>query len=154
MKINALAIIVGGIIICASLIMFFSDPNKRFPAADKPAAASIVSTNVDVAPSRGSAYFWRNHYGIGSGGELRFRLSYVFTINGKEYHGNDAVLTPPSSSKIDILYNPGDPSENEIPKVEFRRIVAVFFFVLGLLVLLVFSGVLAPRQDKACEPGQ
>ena len=79
-----------------------------------------------------------------------FQLAYVFNINGTEYHGTDDILTPPSSNKIDIVFNPDNPNQNEIPKIKFKKILAWILLGLGILFVVLFSGMLA-RQDKDQE---
>ncbi len=151
MKINNGAIPIGVLLICFAIFVLSQASRDRFPAASRPAEAVISSTHVFTAPYHHSGRIWR---GIGNGGEVVFQLSYVFNINGRDYTGTDTVLTPPASRNITVLYNPDNPSQNKIKRLELGRIAGWILLGLGILYIVLFSGVAARSQSKDREPTQ
>lgn len=135
--------------ICTAIFVFWQASSRdRFPAASQPVEAVIVSNHAETAP------YHRYRYGGIGGGELVFQLAYVFNINGRVYRGTDTTLTLPSSNKVAVLYNPDDPSQNKIPKTEPRKIIGWILLGLGILFIVLFSGMTTRSTSKDREPEQ
>ncbi len=127
----------GGAFICLFLFLFILDPaGNRFPDATQPVEAVIVSTkNIQL--------------GHGSRRRPAFKHSYVFKINGNEYHGTGATSLPVPSKKIDIVYNPDDPNKNKIPKINGQRIAA--WVLLGFGILFIILGRQLGKEKKLVQ---
>jgi flagellar basal body-associated protein FliL len=89
---------------------------------------------------------------MGSGGQLLFRLSYVFKADGQDFHGTDTVSFQPGSKNITILYNPDNPNQNKIKTIEIEKYVGWFLLGLGIVFIMFFSGIETHAQSSGTEP--
>ena len=145
MKINSNAIFVGVVLICLSLYYLLYAYREPYSVASHPTEAVILSTKVIASPSnRGGWLHDIAHYkkwSVDTGGERVFQLSYVFKIDRQDNHGTDTVITAPATKNIMVLYNPNNPNQNHMQKFESGRIVGWSLLGLGILYIVLFSGV-------------
>lgn len=144
MKSNMLLFLAGLIIICLGIY----DLRDAYRSSDvsEPAEAVISSWKVNSASTGHRRWFRLTRIpGRRTGGGIDFQISYVFSVNGQNYNGNDIVRTAPASNVVTVLYNPNNPTQNKIKKPV--RITGWFLLGLGILFVTV-SGAINPWQRK------
>jgi len=101
-----------------------------FLSAAEPAVARVLSISQPFRSRRGGT---------------KYKIEYVFNVNGHIYRGTDAVHTPPSSDFITILYNRNNPEENKAHKPDTTT--GWVLVGLGLFAFSMLSGVLKYFRD-------
>lgn len=142
MKTNKATIFFGLLIILLSI--FDLRDAYRFSEVSEATEAIISSYKVKSASTGGRRW-------IGRSGGIDFQISYLFSINGQNYHGTDTVRSLPASNNITVLYNPNNPNQNKIKKPV--RITGWFLLGLGILCVAVFSGAVELLRRKGSRSG-
>ncbi len=127
-KKNLFFIVVWVLLLC--LGGYFLWESYSFLSVAEPAVARVLSTSHPFRSRRGGT---------------KYKIEYVFNVNGHNYRGTDTVHTPPSSDFITIFYNRNNPEESKAHKPDTTT--GWVLVGLGLFAFAMFSGVLKYFRD-------